>query len=344
MITSNKWYARSNRESDVVVSSRIRLARNVADLPFPRKMSAADRQELAARTERALEKGKFTGSLAFSRVDMGKLSEEQAAALVERHSVSPDFANDRAGKALFVSADESVGIMVGEEDHLRIQVLSANLDLNDCMELADRIDDLLDEEMHFAFDEKLGYLTQCPTNLGTGLRASVMLHLPVLEMTGAIGRLVGTVSKLGLALRGTFGEGSEARGALYQLSNQVTLGISEEAAIANLTGIASQLIEQERKARAAAGREPALADRVWRAYGVLRYCRSVSMDEYMQYMSLVRLGAGLGMFDGLSVTSLDALTCTVGAGNLMATAGKALTPGERDAERAARVRTALENA
>lgn len=341
MKTSNKWYTRSNRESDVVVSSRIRLARNVADLPFPRKMSAEDREELARRTERALEQGKFTGSLAFSRVDMGKLSEEQAAALVERHSVSPDFVNDRTGKVLFVSADESVSIMVGEEDHLRIQVLSANLDLDDCMDLANRIDDLLDEQMHFAFDEKLGYLTQCPTNLGTGLRASVMLHLPVLEMTGAIGRLVGTVSKLGLALRGTFGEGSEARGSLYQLSNQVTLGISEEAAIANLTGIASQLIEQERKARAAANREPVLADRIWRAYGVLKYCRSISMDEYMQYMSLVRLGAGLGIFEGLSVTSLDQLTCTVGAGNLMTAAGKELEPGERDAERAAMVREAL---
>jgi len=274
-------------------------------------------------------------------MDMGTLSDVEATALVERHSISPDFAENRQARTLFLSADESVAIMVGEEDHLRIQVLSANLDLTDCMELADQFDNLLDEQLHFAFDEALGYLTQCPTNLGTGLRASVMLHLPVLEMTGALGKLAGTVSKLGLALRGTYGEGSEARGSMYQLSNQVTLGISEETAVANLTGIAAQITEQEQRARESLGRQPELQDRVWRAYGILKYSRCMNMEECMQYLSLVRLGVASGLIEGVDLPVLDTLTCTVGPGALQAAAGRTMSAEERDRERAEQVRGVL---
>lgn len=337
-----KWFETMNAEGDVVVSSRIRLARNCKDMPFPRRMSAEQRAELGERVWEALEAGAFSGGMAFRKIDMGKLTDEKALALVEAHIVSPDFVNERAGKTLLLSADESVSIMVGEEDHLRIQVLGANQKLKECWETANRLDDLLDEKLVFAFDEKLGYLTQCPTNLGTGLRASVMLHLPALEMTGALQKLAGSVQKLGLALRGTFGEGSGAKGSLYQLSNQVTLGISEEAAIANLTGIAAQLTEQERRARKALADRTDLVDTIWRAYGVCKYARTMSMEEFRNYASMLRLGVALGLFEGLNYATVDALVATAGPGGLMAESGKQMEPGERDAMRAARVRGALQ--
>lgn len=231
--------------------------------------------------------------------------------------------------------------MVGEEDHLRIQVISANKNLMACMNLANQLDDLLDEQLEFAFDEKLGYLTQCPTNLGTGLRASVMLHLPALEQTGSVAKLAGNVQKLGLTLRGTFGEGSKAQGSLYQLSNQVTLGISEEAAVQNLSGIAEQIIEQERRARKALAEQPEVCDAIWRAYGILKYCRSLNTEEFMQYLSYVRLGAALGYFEDLDFAALDTLVYTAGAGSIMAAQRRQMTPAQRDAARAEMVRSAL---
>ena len=205
------WYEKQDQQSDVVVSSRIRLARNCKELPFPCRMTAEDRRKLADSIESALEHGNFSGSLEFRRIEMGELTDEQALAYVEQHCISPDFAQEREGRTLFLTADGSVSIMAGEEDHLRIQILGANECLREEMALAEKLDTLLEEQLHFAFDERLGYLTQCPTNLGTGLRASVMLCLPALEMTGALQKLVGSVQKLGLALRGTFGEGSNAK-------------------------------------------------------------------------------------------------------------------------------------
>ena len=343
-MTSVMWYEKQNKQPDVVVSSRIRLARNCTELPFPCRMSAEDRRKLSDRVEAALEPGNFSGSLAFRRVDMGALTDEQALAYVEQHCISPDFAQEREGRTLFLSADSSVSIMVGEEDHLRIQILGANECLREEMELAEKLDTLLDEQLHFAFDEKLGYLTQCPTNLGTGLRASVMLSLPALEATGALQKLAGSVQKLGLALRGTFGEGSNVKGSLYQLSNQVTLGISEENAIENLSGIANQLVEQERRARKALLEQTDLEDRIWRAYGVCRYARSLTMEEFRQYASLLRVGIGMEYFDGLTAPTLDRLLETVGAGSLMTAAGRQLEPSERDRIRAERVREALDPA
>ena len=340
-MTNNKWYTVNNEEADVVVSSRVRLARNLRDLPFPRRMTPEQRRELCGRVSKAIDAGKFTGGLAFSKLDMGKLTNEQVLSLVERHCISPEFAQEREGRLLLLSADESVSVMVGEEDHLRIQVISANKNLASCMELANQLDDLLDEQLEFAFDEKLGYLTQCPTNLGTGLRASVMLHLPALEQTGAAAKLAANVQKLGLTLRGTYGEGSKAQGSLYQLSNQVTLGISEEAAVQNLSGIAQQIIDQERRARKALAEQPNLCDAIWRAYGVLRYCRSLSSEEFIKYLSFVRLGAALGYFEQLDFAALDTLLYTAGAGSIMAAQRRQMSPAQRDTARAEMVRQAL---
>lgn len=237
-----KWYRQNGAEGDVVISTRVRLARNLTGVPFPASMNPEQKQSVVEAVFAALQPVEETFQLA----DMGKLSPRDALSLVERHLISPEFARSGAGSALLLTEDEGTALMVNEEDHLRLQVMRPGLDLDGAYEQADRLDTVLDETLHFAFDQRLGYLTQCPTNLGTGMRASLMLHLPALQERGAIQQLAVTVSKLGLTIRGMYGEGTKPQGAIYQLSNQVTLGISEREAIDNLKGIAAQIIREER--------------------------------------------------------------------------------------------------
>ena len=250
MTETAKWYEKAGSCGDVVVSTRVRLARNLKQYPFPARASASQREAVERQVKDALLSGNSILSKEFRFVPLENTTQEEAVSLVERHIVSPEFIADRRGKAVLISADESISIMVNEEDHLRIQVLREGFSLKEAAETADRIDTLLSENLDFAFDPELGYLTQCPTNLGTGLRASVMLHLPGLTESGAMPRIASNLSKLGLTIRGTYGEGSKSIGALYQLSNQITLGLSENEAIENLRSITVQLMEEERKARA----------------------------------------------------------------------------------------------
>ena len=235
--------------------------------------------------------------------------------------MSPEFIADRRGKAVLISADESISIMVNEEDHLRIQVLREGFSLKEAAETADRIDTLLSENLDFAFDPELGYLTQCPTNLGTGLRASVMLHLPGLTESGAMPRIASNLSKLGLTIRGTYGEGSKSIGALYQLSNQITLGLSENEAIENLRSITVQLMEEERKARAQMSEEIAWQDKIDRAAGVLKSARVLSSSEFMELLSYIRLGLSTGVLQGVTTQELNALMVNAQPATLMARAG-----------------------
>ena len=221
---------------------------------------------------------------------MSELTQEEAVSLVERHLVSPEFISDRQGRGLLLLDDESVSIMINEEDHIRIQVIRPNMDLDGAYDLADKIDTLFDEQLNFAFNDKLGYLTQCPTNIGTGMRASLMLHLPALKESGAMGKISASLSKLGLVIRGMYGEGTDSNGSVYQLSNQVTLGISEKEAISNLRDIAMQLISQEREARKAMSGNIAVLDTVYRAFGTLSYAKLLGNDECMQLLSLLRFG------------------------------------------------------
>lgn len=244
---SEKWYEKAGQQGGIVVSSRIRLARNLKNYPFPNKASLEQKKEIAQKVKLALEESNSTLANSFSFISMEELSQIQAVSLVEKHLISPEFASDRKGRYLMLSKDESISIMINEEDHIRIQVLGSGLSLNECYDTANNLDTLLDNALGFAFNNKLGYLTQCPTNLGTGMRASLMLHVPAIEKNRSINRISGNLTKLGMELRGTFGEGSDAKGSLYQLSNQITLGLSEHNAIENLKNIASQLIEQEEK-------------------------------------------------------------------------------------------------
>ena len=334
-MTENKWYRSTGREGDVVISTRVRLARNLPRVPFPACMNTEQKRQAAEAIQKALPEG------IFRIVDMHALPHITALSLVERHLISPEFSKGEEGSVLCLSEDEGVSLMINEEDHLRIQVMQAGLDLDQAYQTADELDTALDSHLHFAFDDRLGYLTQCPTNLGTGMRASLMLHLPALQEGGAIQQLANTVSKLGLTIRGLYGEGSKPEGAIYQLSNQVTLGISESAAIENLKGIAAQIIREERAGREELCRNPHFEDRIWRSLGILRTARLLRGDEFMSLISNLRVGVSLNMIEEIPLDLISGLIGDAQPATIMAASGKEMEPAERDAARAALVRARL---
>lgn len=327
-----KWYEKSGKESDVVISTRVRLARNLGEYPFPVKMSGDQREKVEQAVRDAVMRGNSAIAQEFRFVSLDDISQNEAVSFVERHLVSPEFISAPHGRGLLLTQDETISIMINEEDHLRIQVMREGLDLEGVYDLVDRVDTLLNESLHFAYDEELGFLTQCPTNLGTGMRASLMLHLPALQESGAMRRVAASLSKLGLVIRGIYGEGTESIGAIYQLSNQVTLGLSEQAAIANLKSIADQLIAQERTAREELVKTVETQDQIYRAMGILKSARVLSSDEFMRLISYVRMGVAAGFLSGISYDTINSLIVQVQPATMMLT--KKMTAAERDALRA----------
>ncbi len=332
-----KWYIEKGDQGDVVLSTRIRLARNLEEFPFPSRLDAEGKNRVNTLVKTALFENDTNG---FSYIEMKDITRRQAVSLAERHLISPEFAAKKDGSALMLSEDESVSIMLCEEDHIRLQVMKAGLALEEAFDIADKLDSLLDSRLNYAFDERIGYLTACPTNLGTAMRASVMLHLPALTRCGQISRLANTVSKLGLTIRGAYGEGSRASGDIYQISNQITLGITEETAIANLKSIVLQLVGQERAAAAKMVKNPADEDKIFRAYGLLKYARLLSTEELMELISLVRLGAARGILD-VNIEKLNELIVNMQPATVSAANENADTAPARDKIRADAVRKAL---
>ena len=327
-----KWYEKTGAQADVVISTRVRLARNLQEYPFPVRMNAGQRKKVEEAVKAAVLESNSAISQDFRFVNMEDLGQSEAVSLVERHLVSPEFISDRAGRGLLLTQDETISIMINEEDHLRIQVMREGLSLEEVYDLADKLDTLLNERLRFAFDDNLGYLTQCPTNLGTGMRASLMLHLPAMQESGAMGRVAANLSKLGLALRGIYGEGTEPVGALYQLSNQVTLGLSEQEAIANLGSIASQLITQERESRKELVKNLEVQDVIYRSVGILKSARMLRSDEFMKLISNVRMGAAAGLLQDISYDTINSLIVQVQPATIMLS--KQMSASERDALRA----------
>lgn len=327
--------------NDVVISTRVRLARNLKDYPFPCRLSTQDKEKIIEKVKSAIENSNSPISKDFSFIRMSELTPQQGVSLVERRLVSPEFISESQGRALLLSKDESISIMINEEDHIRLQVINNGLSLENTYDIADKLDTLLDENLDFAFDDKLGYLTQCPTNLGTGMRASVMLHLPALEKSRAIGRIAGNLSKLGLTIRGAHGEGTEPNGALYQLSNQVTLGISEKAAIENLKNITMQLISQENQARTRLCSSIDIQDAISRSLGILKSALVISHDEALKLLSNVRLGIVSGQIKNVSTETVDKLMLSVEPATLSVNLNKNLSPHERDIERAKLIQSTL---
>ncbi|MBO5333860.1 MAG: protein arginine kinase [Clostridia bacterium] len=334
---SNRWYLGVGEQSDIVVSTRIRLARNLNEYPFPNKLNTKSRTALNNIIKDAVESdNKF--DLRF--VEMKSLARFEAASMAERHIISPEFASDADGRALMISKDEDICIMLNEEDHIRIQIMKSGFALDEAYSVADEIDNLLGNKLEYAFDERIGYLTQCPTNLGTGMRASVMLHLPALTMNGQIHKLINTISKLGLTFRGAFGEGSKATGDMYQLSNQITLGISEEFAIRNLKAITLQLCANERAAREELLKSIDTEDAIFRAYGTLKWARLLSTKELMDNLSLVRLGSVAGKIS-VPIETLNELMISMQPASINVMAAQKLDEKERDTIRATKVRNRL---
>lgn len=337
----SKWYELPAPHEDIVLSSRIRLARNLSDFPFESRMSDDQRRQLADKVKAALQDIPVGGT-PLSFVEMESLDEIKRYAMVERHEVSREFVKNPKNRMLGLSADESVSIMVNEEDHLRIQVMANGLNLSSAFQLCNEIDDALDAKVDYAFDEKLGYLTTCPTNLGTGLRASVMVHLPALEKSGLMNQLTATINKLGLTIRGTYGEGSKVLGSIYQISNQITLGITEQDAIQNLESIALQVIENEKHARESLLNDKhRLEDVVCRSLGALRYARLLSSKEFFEEVSNVRLGISLGVIHDVEIPRLNRLMTLTGSASVCEREGKNLSPQDRDFVRAGIVRNYL---
>lgn len=319
---------------NVVMLTRVRLARNLKKYPFPCRLNLAGKNKVAQEIVNALENCNSPIAKEFETVEIKNLSEEQRVALVENHLASPEFISETGGRVLLISKDRSISIMINEEDHIRLQVIKKGLDLDSAYDIADKLDTLLDEVLDFAFDEKLGYLTQCPTNLGTGMRASVMLHLPALQESKAVGRIADNLQKLGLTIRGTYGEGSGAKGAMYQLSNQVTLGISEKAAIENLKNIANQLVNQELQAQQRMIKSIEVQDKISRCLGVLKCAKLMSCDEAMSLLSEVRFGIESGVIKDISIDAVDDLIAQIQPATMMVNKKEKITPKDRDILRA----------
>lgn len=333
----SSWYTSHAPEDDIAVSTRIRLARNLSGLPFPARMAPEQRKELNLKVKNAVLQSNTPFAKSLKYIDMADVPQTEIAAMVERHIISPEFAEENADRAIIISADESISIMIGEEDHVRIQVILGGLQLEKAYDTAEQLDSLLYNELHFAFDRSLGFLTECPTNLGTGLRASVMLHLPVTESNGEISSIAETVGKIGFTVRGMYGEGSKASASMYQVSNQITLGISEKNAIDNLKIITAQLIDKEREARNSLNKIK-LEDMCFRALGTLQNCRVLSSKEMMDLLSRIKLGISMGI---IKTDVLPIKLFIEGQPNMLMKKYGQLEPEERDIYRAAFMRDAL---
>lgn len=330
------WYTQNAPENDVVISTRVRLARNLSGVPFPSRMTSTQRTEVNERIKRAISESNTPFARSLKYIAMKDVPEIERYSMVERHIISREFASNCEDGAIILSEDETISVMIGEEDHIRIQVILGGLQLEKAYDIAESIDALLCGTLDLAFDERLGFLTECPTNLGTGLRASVMLHLPVTESTGEISALADSINKIGFTVRGMYGEGSKAVASIYQISNQITLGISEKNAIDNLKIITTQLIDKERSLRGQI--EPINAeDLSMRAMGILKNARILSSEEMMKRLGEIKLGIGLGIIEDVLPIKL---LIEGQPYMLMRTYGE-MSPQERDIRRAEMVRNSL---
>ena len=334
--TYSAWMSTNAPHTDVALSSRIRLARNLGDIPFPWYASSPDLAKVAGEVEKAVKsRGWRAGNRALQRL--------QRQILAEKHLISPQHAKEGENRLAIIAADESISVMVNEEDHLRIQTLLPGLQLTEAYELADNIDDLFETKLNYAFDERIGYITACPTNVGTGLRASIMVHLPALAIAGQAKTVLSTVSNLGIAVRGLYGEGTEASGNMFQLSNQVSLGRSEHELIDNLCAVTMQIIEQERATRKKLLYEMRmkLEDRVQRAYGILRHARLITSQEALRLLSDVKLGVEMRLISEVCGETLNELMVITQPAYLQKLAGEELNPTQRDIRRAELIRERL---
>jgi protein arginine kinase len=335
------WIRESGESDDVVISSRVRLARNLKGLPFPNYAAEKQLQEVNNQVIQAIGGKASFGAL--NPLSVEELSAVDRMVLVEKHLCSPQFIENPHLRTLVMNEGQTISIMVNEEDHLRIQTITAGFTLDEALNLNNQVDDFLEGSLEFCFDESCGYLTACPTNAGTGIRASVMLHLPGLTMVDQVKRVLPALTHIGINVRGFYGEGTEAYGDIYQISNQVTLGRSEEDLVNNLKSVCRQVIEQERAVREALLKESRvqLEDRLWRSFGILSQARLISSQEALKLLSDVKMGAEMGIIPGVNKTAVKELMFITRSEIVQKVVGKELAPGQRDFYRAMIIRQQL---
>ncbi len=334
-----KGLIKVDNEKNIVITSRIRLARNLKNYKFPAKMTHDEANSIISSTYDVIN----SKGLNFNLFYMKNLSDLDKNVLIEKHLISPALAENKNEGAFLLSPDKKVSIMLNEEDHIRIQTINEGMCLKECWDTSNKIDDILEEKLEYAFDHDLGYITSCPTNIGTGMRASVMLHLPALSIANQIDRLLYGVSQLGVAVRGVYGEGTKSMGYLYQVSNQGTLGASEDTLIEKITQIVMQIVEKEREIRAQLLKNNAeeLEDEIYRAYGILTNARSMTADEAMKLLSYLKLGKEVGLIEKVKDKNLYELMVKIQPNNILSVVNKELTVKETDKKRSEIIRAEL---
>jgi protein arginine kinase len=327
----------SLKNNDIVITSRIRLARNLKNYKFPIYMTESESNSVINEIYNAVSKHEN-----YKLTYMKDLSDVKKNSLIENHIISPALANKRNEGAFLLSPDGKTSVMINEEDHIRIQTIEDGLSLKECWKLSNEVDDIIEESVDYAFDRELGYITACPTNIGTGMRASVMLHLPALSITNQIDKLLYGVSQLGVAVRGVYGEGTKSIGHLYQISNQGTLGASEETLIDKINQIVMQIIDKEKNTREHLMKNnyDDLEDDFYRAYGLLTNARKMTVDEAMKLLSLIKLGSEMGITPMVKGKNIYQLMIWIQPNNI-STIDAELSPKDRDKKRAEIIRREL---
>lgn len=323
----------------IVITSRIRLARNLESYKFPTKMTQEEADNVINDVYGVINEKDSSYKLFYLK----DLSNIEKNVVIERHLISPTLAENNDRAAFLLSKDDRASIMINEEDHIRIQVIGSGMCLEKCFEESDNIDNILEEKLDYAFDRQLGYITSCPTNIGTGMRASVMLHLPALSMTGQMDKILYGVSQLGVAVRGVYGEGTKSMGHLYQISNQGTLGASEEKLIEKISQIVMQIIDKEKMTREQLKKNNLIEieDEIYRAYGLLSYARSISTDEAMKLISFVKLGIEMDIIENSKGLDLYKLMVKTQPNSILSLTSEQLSLKERDIKRAEIIRNGL---
>lgn len=335
------WMQGNGPQSDIILSSRMRLARNIADIPFPAGLDAERAKSVAGMVKDSLSKA--GAPLKFKNYTMQELTPTERQFLVERHLISPGLAKNSTSGAVLISDDDIMSIMVNEEDHIRIQTILPGLQIKKSWEMASSIDDLLEQNLDYAYNENWGYLTSCPTNVGTGMRASVMVHLPALNITGNMNRILQTVAHIGLTIRGLYGEGTEIIGNIFQISNQITLGRAEEEIVESLTAVTRQIIDKEKEARKILfdNNRMQIEDKIWRSWGIMKNARLMSSQECMKLLSDIRLGVDMGIIENIPIQLLNEIMIETQTASLQKQYEKELSAGDRDIIRAEMVRNKL---
>jgi protein arginine kinase len=340
--TVGEWLRGTGPESDIVMSSRVRLARNVAQFPFVSRATEQDRADIEKFLRERIAKSPAGAALEY--IDVGGLEEVDRQFLVERQLISRELAEAQGARAVAIDGREQVSLMVNEEDHLRIQCMHSGLDLAAVWEQIRAVDDAVGQVVPYAYHPRWGYLTACPTNVGTGIRVSVMLHLPALVITRQIDKVFRSLHKISLAVRGLYGEGSQAMGDFYQISNQTTLGKTEDELLQQVGDVVPVLIDYERRAREFLVRETEqnVHDQVSRAFGILRTAQTISAEETMQLLSRVRMGVLLGLIGDVNLADINSLLVRTQPAHLQKLRGVELDNRDRNIERARYLRQHFE--